>query len=242
MADAVDYGEIADDYAFFLAHSTETEAQRAALAPHMARLGSEGRLLDFGAGDGAFTAGLVAEHGAPACIAFVEPSPVQAAKARARLAALAETRELDGLAGAGPFDLILANHSLYYVADPPRTVAALADALAPSGRLIAALLDRENALARIWRGAYAAAGRDFPFWLADDIAPLLARHGAVASEWVDYRLAFEDSPAARATIMRFLTGGTLGEAEAEALALFDRHRAGSRIVIDTRYPHLVLTR
>jgi hypothetical protein len=53
------FGSIRDDYAFFLQHSTEAEADLRAYAPHLHGLamGDESyRMLDFGGGDGGFTA------------------------------------------------------------------------------------------------------------------------------------------------------------------------------------------
>jgi hypothetical protein len=51
--------EIRGDFEYFLSHSTETEAQIAALGPHVSRLvnrGETARLLDFGCGAGVFCA------------------------------------------------------------------------------------------------------------------------------------------------------------------------------------------
>jgi len=258
MADPgpIDYGEIGADYAFFLAHSTETAAQLAALGGHVGRLAGlppPARLLDFGCGTGAFTQRLLTAAGlAPGARAgalaiwLVEPVAAHRDAAAARLAPLArEVVQADSDAAwqAGPrFDMILANHSLYYVPDPEAVVGRLLGALAPGGRLVAALLDRDNALARLWRAGYAAAGAAFPFLLAEDLEVLLGRHGiASARETVGYRIAFQDGPRQRSHVLRFLFGPQLAALPTEAaLALFDPYRCGRRIVIETNYPHLVV--
>jgi SAM-dependent methyltransferase len=255
----VDYAEIRDDFAFFLAHSTETEAQVAALRPHLARLARLARrrqavrMLDFGCGDGRFAARLLRAAGLPGArlaLVLVEPVAALRAEAARRLAPLAravadaggESGEESGVAAGPAFDLILANHSLYYVAEPAATVRALARRLAPGGRLIAALLDSDNALARIWRAGFAAAGLAFPYPLAEDLEAVLRGAGlAPAREEIGYRIAFPDRAEARRRILRFLLGANLERlAEARADALFAPYRRGGRVIIDTAYPHLVV--
>src|SRR5215475_5604948 len=56
------FGPIRDAYAFFQQHATETEADIRAYLPHihgMALRDSPVRVLDFGCGDGGFTAALL---------------------------------------------------------------------------------------------------------------------------------------------------------------------------------------
>ena len=56
------FGPIRDAYAFFQRHTTETEADIRAYLPHLlaVTMGDQPiRMLDFGCGDGAFTAALL---------------------------------------------------------------------------------------------------------------------------------------------------------------------------------------
>lgn len=252
----VDYAEIRGDFAFFLAHSTETEAQIAALRPHLAWLAQRrqaARMLDFGCGDGRFAARLLRAAGPPherLALVLVEPATALRAEAARRLAPLArevadageEYGDQSGVAVGPAFDLILANHSLYYVAAPAATVRALARRLAPGGRLIAALLDRDNALAQIWRAGFAAAGLSFPFPLAEDFEEILRGAGLTPErEEIGYRIAFPDRAEARRRILRFLLGANLERLpDARADALFAPYRRGARVIIETAYPHLVV--
>ncbi len=249
----VDYGTIEDDFAFFIAHSSESEAQIAALGPHLAWLAGRprpARMLDFGCGDGDFTESLLRAAGPPPeslVLWLLEPVAAHLAQAAERLARLADRVTPIGAAltdAARPFDLILANHSLYYVRDLRAATADLLDRLAPGGRLIAALLDRRNALAKICRAGFASAELAFPYFLAEDFEAELRRHGVEPMrEPVAYRIAFADSREARLKILRFLLAHHFQHLPPEkGAALFDPFEAGGRIVIETAYPHLIAER
>gem|GEM_PF-697243 len=248
----VDYGVIQDDYDFFLAHSNETAAQVARIRPHLVMLAHRSsplRMLDVGCGIGAFTEALlraadvqarrldltlvepVAAHLARAA-RLLEPLACRVTPAGADVAALGEDR----------FDLILANHSLYYVPDAARTLRALLRRLAPGGRLIVALLDRTNPLARIWQAGFAAAGVPCPFNLAEDAEAILHAEGRIpVRETVHYRIAFPDDGRCTRRILRFLFGDHLSAVpDEQAQALFDAYRRGGWVTLDAAYPHVVV--
>jgi SAM-dependent methyltransferase len=248
---SVDYAEVRDDFEFFLAHSTETAAQIAVLAPHMAWLAERSkpaRMLDFGCGAGLFTERLLRALGPSPehlVLALVEPVGKQLQEAEQRLGPLASR-----VKAAGPdvgataddrFDLIIANHSLYYVAEPTATAAALLQRLAPGGRLIAALLDHANALAGIWKGGYAAANLRFPFMLAEQLEAILNRPAVrLGRETISYEIVFPDREGAKRRILRFLMGADLEQVPtAQVNALFEPYRHAGMVSIATTYPHLV---
>jgi hypothetical protein len=121
------FGPIRDDYAFFLQHSTEVEADLRAYAPHLQGLtmgDAPIRMLDFGCGDGGFTAEFLVRSGWPLerlWLALVEPDITYRQRAADRLQAFTShpvpawpvlPRHLNVC-----FELILANHVLYYVPD-----------------------------------------------------------------------------------------------------------------------------
>ena len=101
------FGPIRDAYAFFQRHTTETEADIRAYLPHLlaATMGEQPiRMLDFGCGDGAFTAALL-DHASwlPARLqlALVEPDDVYRQQAVARLQAYTTQPWKDGGIAAG---------------------------------------------------------------------------------------------------------------------------------------------
>jgi SAM-dependent methyltransferase len=248
---SVDYAEVCGDFEFFLAHSTETAAQIAALAPHMAWLADQpkpARMLDFGCGAGVFTERLLRAVGPSPehlVLVLIEPVGKQLEEAARRLGPLASRVVAAGPGSEGTaddrFDLIIANHSLYYVAEPAATAAALLQRLAPGGRLIAALLDDDNALAGIWKAAYAAANIRFPFMLAEQLEAILDRLGfAPERETIFYKIALPDRDDAKRRILRFLMGADLEHVPpAQVNALFEPFRHGDMVTIATSYPHLV---
>ena len=85
------FAPIRDAYAFFLQHGTETEADLRAYLPHLPSLAPADRtlrMLDFGCGDGAFTAALLEHVCWPTTrlqLALVEPDDVYRQQAVARL-------------------------------------------------------------------------------------------------------------------------------------------------------------
>ena len=254
MVAPVDYAEIRGDFEFFIAHSTETAAQIAAFGQHMAWLAERStpaRMLDFGCGAGAFTERLLRAVGPSPehlVLTLVEPVSAQLEEAAQRLASLASRvvvagPDVEGTAD-GLFDLIIANHSLYYVAEPAATAAALLQRLAPGGRLIAAMLDHGNALAGIWKAGFAAANMRFPFTLAEQLEAILDRPGfALARETISYKIGFPDREEAKRRILRFLLGaGSKHLSTAQVNALFEPYRRGDQVLIATTYPHLVAER
>jgi SAM-dependent methyltransferase len=247
---SVDYGVVWDDYAYFLAHSTETSVQVTALEPHLARLaglGAPRRLLDFGCGDGAFLARLAATlgispHHVEPCI--VEPRKALRERAAQRLfehGFRVEVRAgLDEVSGR--FDLILANHSLYYVSDISLVTRQLVELLSPGGRLVVAMLDRKNALAQVWLAGFRGDASGFPFMLAEDFEIALHRLGFVwRREMVRYRIDFPDTESARGHVLRFLFGDHVDSMpQGHSCSLCDSFRADGRIVMPTEYPHLIV--
>ena len=121
---AKDFGQIADDYAFFETHATEAQNDAAAYVRRLQTIRPAGnlRMLDFGCGSGRFTAQfLKATDWPPDGVRLTLVEPVEAARAAAvaRLApfttqAIADSPSLSpGLEGS--FEVVLSNHVLYYV-------------------------------------------------------------------------------------------------------------------------------
>lgn len=252
----IDFGPIRSDYAFFIAHTTETVAQAAHLVPQINWLfgrAAPQRFLDFGCGTGESTERLLRQscYANPKkpdlTIYLIEPVKVQLAESVERLAPFASKIEaLDShLNSPMPetMDLILANHSLYYVPDISRTLQTLFNALRPGGQFVVALLDASNLLAGIWRSAYQMIEKPFPFPLADN-AENFFRTSSIPyqRDIISYQVSFPDSAEAKLRILRFLVGPALQDVlEEQVLSLFDPYCADGLVTIDTSYPHLVVT-
>jgi trans-aconitate 2-methyltransferase len=249
MPASKDFAPILSDYAFFETQATEAPRDAAAYAERIApRVAAGGmvRLLDFGCGTGSFTERLLKLVQIPPQrleLALVEPVRASHALAAERVASFSATaiEHADSLAQIGQreFDLIVANHVLYYVPDLSRTLADLHARLAVRGRLLTAIAGNDNPLIGFWRAGFALLGEPVPYHVAEDVAAGLAKLGIAAAETtVPYELEFADSEANRLTILRFLFAEHLPRMpQAKLLALFEPFARGGRIEIRTASRH-----
>lgn len=244
---ANDFDPILDDYAFFEAHSAEAEADLRAYARYLPEINSHDgtvRLLDFGGGTGSFTSAFLQRAGWPPeklALTLVEPGPKASATAARRLAPvtahpIACFPELPSGLSSG-FDLILANHALYWVPDLAETVDSLHRCLRPGGIGLLAMAGRENALIQCWTHGYERHGKPIPYYTGEDLAAVLeSRRLPFRQEQVEYAIDFPNSTENRLKILRFLFGKDLsGLPTAHLLAFFDPYLRGHDIRIDTRH-------
>ncbi|HEX5104426.1 MAG TPA: class I SAM-dependent methyltransferase [Pirellulaceae bacterium] len=249
-----DFAPILSDYAFFEARATEAVNDAAAYARVIAPLVAAGqplRMLDFGCGTGTFTERLLRLVQIPPPrlqLALVEPvaaSPALAAERVARFSA-SPIEHANSLAAIQQpdFDLIVANHVLYYVPDLPATLAALIQRLAPGGRLLTAIAGNDNTLIQFCRAGFAMIGRPMPYHMAEDVAAALGQLGlAYEKHEVPYDLIFDDTEANRLTILRFLFSEHLTEMPRPAmLDLFTPFARGGQIQIHTACWHFSMGR
>jgi trans-aconitate 2-methyltransferase len=249
---AKDFGPIADHYAFFEQHATEAEQDARAYAERLAGVvPAEGtiRLLDFGCGTGAFTARFLNQVGWPPArlrLTLVEPVPSARRQAVARLVGTTEHPVADSAALPGgvvaSFDVVLANHVLYYVPDLRRQLAGLIGALAPAGVFVTAIAPRTNALIEFWIAGFRSLGREIPYNLAEDVEVALQELGAeYQKQEVAYQLAFPDTEENRMRIIRFLLAEHLAElSHRPLLDLFDQYAHAGRIDIRTVSDHFTI--
>ena len=246
----VDYADVRDDFEFFLSHSTETTAQIAAMVPHLNRLSDHAgpaRFLDFGCGTGDFTAELLSTLDTPPRnldLFLVEPVREHRRRAETALSPFSShvsesVPYLDDLTGRA-FDLILANHSVYYLSRSE--VPELVDRVADTGMLIIALQHSGNALARIWLKSCQLSGEAFPFLFADDVEEVFhAKSIPYDREMIAYRIEFPDTPENRYRVLHFLFGTYLDRIPRNrALTFFDPYMHAGSIRIDTEYPHMIV--
>jgi SAM-dependent methyltransferase len=248
------FGPIRDAYAFFQQHATETEADIRAYLPHILGVAlGDGplRLLDFGCGDGGFTAALLGNICVPPArlrLALVEPDDVYRHQAVEQLQPYS-TQPVWAWPALPPhlhagFDLVVANHVLYYVPDLDGTLLALLGALATPGLLLAAMAGRANTLARLCLHCCDVLGKPFPFHTAEDCEAALARLGAACSmEAVQYELVFPDAAENRLTMGQFLLGGDVHAIPRPALLqCFDPYAHAGQIAMQLVHQHFIVRR
>jgi len=243
---------IHDAYAFFQQHTTETEADIRAYLPHLRAMATEDqpiRMLDFGCGDGQFTAALL---GRAPCLqarlqlVLVEPDDVYRHQAVARLQPYT-TQPVCAWPALPPhlqacFDLVLAHHVLYYVPDLDGTLAALLRTLATPGLFLTAMAGQRSTFAQWCQQCFAWLGQPYPFHTAEDLEGALARQGvAYGKEDVHYEFVFPDTAEHRLTIMRFLLGNAYHDVSQPAmLALFDPYAQGEQVVMRLVHEHFMV--
>src|SRR5262245_5959062 len=249
---AKDLGPIAADYAFFETHSTEPEQDARAYVERLAGLvPAEGmiRLLDFGCGSGTFSARFLHEAGWPPArlrLTLVEPVEAVRRQAVARVAAHTEHPVVDAAAlpggiGAG-FDVVLANHVLYYVPELRSLLAGLIAALSPSGVFVTAIAPRANALVEFWLAVFRSLGRDSPYNTSEDVEAALRDLGAAyQKQSVPYQVTFPDTEENRMRILRFLLAEHLAQmSQRPLLELFDQYADSGRIDMRTACDHFTI--
>lgn len=258
-----DFATIENDYAFFMAHSTEAEQDAAEYARELAPLQALKpkahdaqpsaqrpiRLLDFGCGTGEFLARLLAEvRWAPKLleVTLVEPMNHQRDEAARRLASFTAhpITRLDKLpdARASQFDVVLSNHALYYVEDLEQTLDQLYSLVRPGGRLLLAVAGWDNTLMKLWRVGFSLLGRPVPYYAAEDVEAALSRRAVpFRRSQVHYKIQFRDTPENRLKILRFLFGEYLREIPASPmLDQFAAHTHDGTITIPTHCEHFAV--
>jgi SAM-dependent methyltransferase len=240
-----DFGPIQDDYAFFEDHSTEAAADAAAYLPHVRQLAEAGRavrLLDFGCGSGRFTARLLSSAGFDPRnlrLTLVEPVEDYRRQAAERLTEFTaypiETSPTLSAGHDGSFDLVLANHCLYYVPDLEETLTKLLHSRVAGGRLLGSCAGLDNLLIKFWRRGYKLLNRPVPHHIWGDVASVLTYPlmTAFSVEEVRYELTFDDTEENRSSILRFLFGADFPALpRAAALGFFDPYTNGGQVRMD----------
>ena len=247
-----DFKAIHDDYCFFQAYSDEAVGDREkhalCIAPRLCNQDNP-TLLDFGCGDGSFTGPLLRQIGTVArqCnLTLFDPNKDYRDTARPALAALlgrdVAVCDTYPQALAGRYDVILANHSFYYVEDLEQTVADLRSSLKETGVLLVSMAGKSNALERYTIEAFARLGKASPYWIADDLFTILQTR-RIASRWskVHYTLRFPDHPANRLHLAHFLIGEAFFDLPRDwCLAPFDRFSDGAYVTMTLEHDHIVV--
>ena len=247
-----DFEPIADDYGFFMNHSTEAENDitdyQASLETFV--IGEQTiSMLDFGCGSGDFTYRfLECTRWSPEQLrlALIEPVENQRFQAAERLQRFTDfpVKQEPKLHGENleGFDIILSNHVFYYVMDLETTLVELIGALNRGGLLLVSIAGRDNTLFPIWEKGFAAIGQPVPYWLAEDVDAMLRKIGVQYSkEPSRYELIFPDLEENRMKILRFLCADHfITMPEQELLPLFDTYARNDRIEMYTHSTHFMI--
>ena len=166
------------------------------------------RVLDVGAGTGAFAVRVAAATGAAVTAVDSSAAMVAPAQAAGLDAIEADARALPAPAAA--FDCVVANWMLYHVPDRDQAIAEAARVLRPEGRLVAATFSERN-LEELWHalGDHTPRGHGFT---AENGAPQLRRHFRwVEERRVTWRIAFSDRDGLRALVAANIRRAHLSE-------------------------------
>jgi SAM-dependent methyltransferase len=247
-----DFAPIVSDYEFFMRHSTEAENDLADFRTALEQFLPDERairMLDFGCGTGEFTYLLLECLGwSPdrLQLALIEPVENQCRQAAERLqrftvSPIEQGRDLRRCGQEG-FDIIFANHVLYYVSDLDVTLAQLVGALNPGGLFLSSIAGRDNALIRFWEKGFGAIGQSIPYWLAEDVGAALKKIGVSYEKGPSrYEVSFPDSEENRMKILRFLFADHLSSMPGqELLTLFDDFVHSRCIEMRTRSIHYMV--
>jgi hypothetical protein len=163
-----------------------------------------------------------------------------------RLAGYTEHPVVDAAALPGRvadrFDIILANHVLYYVPELQSQLAALIGAVSPVGVFTTAIAARTNALFEFWISGFRLLGREVPYNTSEVVEASLRELGmAYQKDNVPYQLAFPDTDVNRMRILRFLLADHLAQMPHRPLLdLFDRYARSGWIQIQTASDHFTV--
>ena len=142
------------------------------------------------------------------------------------------------------FEIILANHVLYFVPDLEETLSAILRALAAPGPFLGAMAGRANGLAQFCRRCFELIGKPFPFWTSEDLEAALASLGVTScAEDVHYELAFPDTEEHRLSMGRFLVGSDDDPVSQRAiLEGFDPYANAGKVVMPLMHKHFMVRR
>ena len=246
----MDFGPIADDYAFFMTHSTEAECGAVAYADELVefRLRESIRMLDFGCGGGEFTERLLAllpwrpEKFALTLVEPVESHAEQAAERLGRFSQASITHQRGLPVGDGRYDLVLANHALYFVSAMEPTMARLFELLSPDGLMLLGIAGWDNALVQFWRRGFDELGQSVPYYVAEDVEAALTQLDArFTIRDVPYQIRFLNLRENRERIIRFLFGEYFDKLSPASIGgWFAPYVVGDHIHIETHCWHFAV--
>ncbi len=240
-----DFSELQDVYQFFEDHVSERAETLTVWSPFLNQVKAQERirLLDFGCGNGSFTAQVLERLGEGPDrldLRLVEPVEGVLQEAVTRLESWTDSpivtaTHLGGLP-PGQLDLILSHHVLYYVDELEQELTEMKRRLALGGVVLAVVGGSGDGPGALQDRALEMAGLSSPYRSGEEIRALFEdcfSHNRVIEFPSEMRIP--DRRECREAIMRFLVGEFSGRVPWEkALALFDPFRQGDEIVVPSR--------
>lgn len=102
-------------------------------------------------------------------------------QARTRLAGLAQDPVVESVVlseeWVACFDVVLANHVLYYVSDLEGHLVRLLAARSAAGLFLTAIAARTNALIKLWIDGFRLLGRKIPYHTSEEVETALRKRG-----------------------------------------------------------------
>lgn len=245
LASSKSFQNLRDDYAFFEECVNEKEGALRAWRPSLEALRDVPgplRLLDFGAGDGAFTQDVLQVLGRDyqdVELTLLEPAEWSRTKASERFSGtgLSKFSVLESLTELkGDFDLILSHHVFYYVPDLLSTLTTLKSCLAEQGRFLAVVTSERSGAGSLQEKALDLAGLISPYRTGpqakDDFLSVFPKTEVCR---FDMTLSMQDTLENRESIMRFLVGEFRESIPwKQAVALFDPFADGTEIKVPSQ--------
>jgi SAM-dependent methyltransferase len=248
-----DFSLIETDHLFFMRSATEAQADREAHLLELRQSFPELRRLDWldiGCSQGEFTSSLCQEWNWPSShlsLGLLEPVETHrrvAIEVLSRFTQLPPREVLDlSMEKHASFDVVLANHSCYYVEQVEQTIKELSRLLRPEGLGIIAIAGANNFLIELWKTGFESMGQSVPYWIAEDCQIAFEKLDiSFREKKVSYEINFADSQENRDRILRFLFGEYWSRLNREPLrASFSEYRHGDEVQIKTDCHHFIFT-
>lgn len=186
------------------------------------------KLLDFGSGDGKFLESLIKNKVIPNIFnsefSLVEPDAIYRLEALKRLGHYTRSpivmldKNLSLMSHLHKFDLILANHVLYYVDDFKSTMDAFFECKSSNGKLIISMSEKRHALCHLLQEFCNLNEVEYPYYVASDLLNYLDKNSIqYKSKHVLSELRFKNSVENLDKIVRFILSNKYAHLKSESI-------------------------
>ncbi len=246
-----DFGPILDDYSFYLEHSTEEEADRFAIMGKVLQKidrNSMVRMLDFGCGNGLFTSRILdwvqqpPEHLELVLVDIGEKIRLEA-MAKLQPFSQYQIQAADQIPQkSSPFDIIIANHVLYYIDNLDQVIQKMWNLVKRNGTFFISIAGNDNTLIDLWKLGFDEIEKPLPYHISEDIEQILQK-GIIPyqKKSIDFEIQLQDSRENRLRMIRFLFSDHISSLPLTPLInFFDKYAAAGQIFIQTSHDLYIL--